>query len=253
MLKNRISNKVLVFSIVLATIAMISFVEKQQSDAVCMAINIVIDNQLGNHFIDENDVLEIVTNDNDDKIVGEYFSEIDLKQLEKKLEKHPFVYSAEVSRDIRGNLNVNVHQARPIARITHSGYNDKYINHLGQVIPISKKYTSRVMLISGYVTKNISGDNLYDSDYGSRLMELIEFINGDEFWKPMVVQLDIDQKGNISVYTQVSKQLVDFGQPENIEEKFKKLEIFYTRILPSKGWNSYEKVSVKFKNQIVCE
>ena len=31
------------------------------------------------------------------------------------------------------------------------------------------------------------------------------------------------------------------------------VKIFYKDILPAKGWNSYETVSVKFKDQIVCE
>ena len=65
--------------------------------------------------------------------------------------------------------------------------------------------------------------------------------------------ITLDKKGNIKMYTQVSKQVVEFGRPEEIEEKFKKLKIFYKEILPAKGWNSYDKVSVKFKDQIVCE
>ncbi len=251
--KYRITYKAWIFLIILVTAAMIGFVEKKQSDAVCKAINISIDNQLGNYFVDENDVMKMITNDQDDKIVGEYFSDINLKMLEERLERHAFVYHTDVYEDLRGNLNINVYQTRPIARITHSGYNDKYVNHLGEIIPTSTKYTSRVMLISGYVTKNIEGENLNDSEYGQKLMGLIDYINKNKFWKSMVAQLDIDKKGNISIYTQVSKQLVEFGQPEEVEGKFRKLEIFYNKILPSKGWNSYEKVSVKFKNQIVCE
>ena len=37
-----------------------------------------------------------------------------------------------------------------------------------------------------------------------------------------------------------------------MEIKFKKLELFYKNILPTKGWNYYESVNLKFKNQIVC-
>ena len=31
------------------------------------------------------------------------------------------------------------------------------------------------------------------------------------------------------------------------------IKIFYKKILPYKGWNSYESVSVKFKGQIICK
>jgi cell division protein FtsQ len=55
------------------------------------------------------------------------------------------------------------------------------------------------------------------------------------------------------MYQQVGKEVIDFGKPEMIESKFEKIAIFYEEILPSKGWNTYSRVCVKFKNQIVCE
>jgi cell division protein FtsQ len=39
----------------------------------------------------------------------------------------------------------------------------------------------------------------------------------------------------------------------DIEAKFKKIKIFYKEILPAKGWDTYRKVSVKYRNQIICE
>jgi cell division protein FtsQ len=39
----------------------------------------------------------------------------------------------------------------------------------------------------------------------------------------------------------------------DLEAKFKKIKILYKEILPVKGWDFYKKISVKYKNQIVCE
>ena len=245
--------RIIITCIVLATIAMISFVEKKRSDMVCKNINIHVDNQLGNYFIDENDVMSILTNDNDDMLIGVPFEKIDLKHLEERLERHAYVYRAEVHKDLKGNLNTEVFQSRPVARLTYSGNNDKYINHLGEVIPISQKYTSRVLLINGYISAHLEEESVMENEFGQQLMEMINHINKDKFWKAMVAQLEIDKKGNIRIYTQVSKQIVEFGPPEDLDDKFKKLKIFYKDILPTKGWNTYERVSVKFKNQIVCE
>ncbi len=84
-------------------------------------------------------------------------------------------------------------------------------------------------------------------------MALFNYVEQDEFWKAQISQMNIDKNGNINMSTQVSKQIVEFGKPVDIEEKFRKLKIFYKDILPTKGWNSYNRVSIKFKNQIVCE
>ncbi|RTZ94301.1 MAG: cell division protein, partial [Candidatus Poseidoniales archaeon] len=35
--------------------------------------------------------------------------------------------------------------------------------------------------------------------------------------------------------------------------KFKKIDMFFHDILPSKGWDAYHSVNVAFNNQIVCE
>ena len=52
---------------------------------------------------------------------------------------------------------------------------------------------------------------------------------------------------------QFSKQKIIFGYPDNLDEKFEKINIFYKKIVPAKGWNTYRTVNVKFKNQIICD
>ena len=63
----------------------------------------------------------------------------------------------------------------------------------------------------------------------------------------------IDRHGDIILYPQVTRQLIEFGKAEHFEEKFRKLRYFYTKILPSKGWNHYARVNVEFEHQIICE
>jgi cell division protein FtsQ len=130
---------------------------------------------------------------------------------------------------------------------------DRYISNNGEVLPLSKRYTARVMLIDGPYADNAKLYNLNKSETGKQLMELLRFIENDKFWKAQIAWMNIDKKGNITMYTQVSKQVVEFGKPVDIQDKFRKLKIFYKDILPTKGWNSYNRVSVKFKDQIVCE
>jgi len=241
------------YLIALLAIVMISFSEKQQGEKTCKGINIIIDNQYDQYFIDEQDVQHIITANGDRRIVGESFDLIGLRNVERQLIDHEFVRNAEVFKDLKGYLNVKVYQTRPVARLISQQLKDRYINQEGDVIPVSQKFTARVMLISGAWANDKDLKSLYDNEYGRKLKLLIDHITADNFWKAQVAQLDIDKNGNIEMMTQVSKQLVDFGQPEQIEKKFMKLMIFYKEILPANGWNSYEQVSVKFKDQIVCE
>jgi cell division protein FtsQ len=85
------------------------------------------------------------------------------------------------------------------------------------------------------------------------LMPLIQFITKDEFWNAQVTELEINKKDDIRIHQQVGKQVIEFGDALDFESKFKRIEVLYKEILPRKGWNAYERISVKFKNQIVCE
>lgn len=239
--------------IVVLIFGSIGFVEKQYNQRICTAIIVDINNQFENYFINEVDVIELITDGGSQRIIGASFEDLDLKAMEYELLKTKFIREVEVYKDLEGNLMISIDQSRPIARMMSRKMTDRYISSKGEVLPLSKRYTARVVLIDGAFANDT---NLYDlnaSETGRNLLGLLRFIENEKFWKAQIAQMNIDKKGNIKMYTQVSKQVIEFGKPVDIEEKFRKLKIFYKDILPAKGWNSYEKVSVKFKDQIVCE
>ena len=215
-------------------------------------ILITIDDQYDNFFIDAQDIKNIITNNGDRLIEGLSYDNIDLRKLEETLESHSFIKSGEIYKDLKGNLVVKIKQRRPLARFVSEKGQGFYIGTDGVILPTSSKYTSRVILLSGNLKFN-EGDNLLNDPYGNRLISMLEFIENREFWRAQIAQLDVDNNGDINIYSQVSSQVVEFGQPENIKVKFLKLENFYKNILPRKGWNHYSRVDLKFKNQIVAE
>lgn len=231
----------------------ISFVDKKFNAKTCMTIDISIDNEYKNYFINEKDVLRTITDDGQTKLIGKFFTDINLDTIEDKIRKNHFVEDVAVYKELNGALAVHIYQSRPIARLVSNQMQDRYISDKGKILPVSRRYTARVILIDGPYADNRKLTNLYDTETGTRLMELLEYIENSSFWKAQIAQLHIDASGNIKMYQQVGKEVIDFGKPEMIESKFEKIGIFYEEILPSKGWNTYSRVSVKFKNQIVCE
>ncbi len=143
---------------------------------------------------------------------------------------------------------------RPIARIIQNNGPDGYISEDGTLMPVSAKYTARVLLISGaYVRQMLKEKNLYNSEDGKSLAELLTAIREDEFWNAQIAQLDIDSKMRVTIFPQVGDEIIEFGKPNDIHEKLKKLMIFYKEILPRVGWNKYDRVNLEYKGQIVAE
>ncbi len=232
---------------------LIAFSERKQGGAVCKDVVVELDNLHENHFMDEADIMKLVENSGQ-SIKGVSISRINLKDIESKLKYDKHILDADLYGDLKGNLVVDVELRRPIARIVQSDAPDAYISEDGVIMPVSEKYTSRVVLISGAFVKGLleSGD-LNKSEEGKQILEMIEFINDDKFWKAQVAQLDINSAGKISIYPQITGQRVEFGKPENIEVKFKKLMIFYKDILPQRGWTRYERVNLEYEGQVIAE
>ncbi len=243
----------MVFTLLVAVlIGFIAFVEKKEDSKVFHKLEVIVGSISDVYFVDEKEIVKILENEFSTLKPGTPISAIDLKSVEKKVENHPFVKDAEAFKDLKGNVVVRINQHKPIARVVRPMAADGYISDEGIILPTSPKYTSRVLLIEGPKGEALLGKkDISKSD--SELLELIHFIVNDNFWSAQISSLEINQKGDITLYQQVGKQTIEFGKPIEIEEKFKKIEILYKEILPKKGWNAYDRVNVKYKDQIICE
>lgn len=237
----------------LVFLSAIGFVGKQQNGKIITKIDIDIDNHYDSYFIDENDIMNMITENGNKKLIGTPFSQLNLKEIEVNVSQHKFVQNAEVYKDLQGTLVVNVEQSVPIARVVQTDGPDAYISDRGHVLPVSEKFTARVIVVGGEYTPELVKKDLPLDSASFKIFDLLQYIEKDKFWKTQIAQLDIDKTGDITLYPQVGKQIIEFGKAEDVHEKFNKLNIFYKQILPQKGWNAYERVNLKFKNQIVCE
>jgi len=251
--KLNIRTEVKVVAALVGVSFLIAFGERKHGGNVVKDIVIELGNLNENHFLDEADVLKLVENSGQD-LIGTGIDRINLKEIEAKLKYDRHISDAQLFGDLKGNLIVNVELRRPIARIVQSDALDAYISEDGVVMPVSEKYTSRVMLLSGpFVKKMIEMRDLKKTDEGKQILEMIEFIRDNKFWKAQIAQMDIKADGKISLFPQVTGQRVEFGKAENIEEKFKKLMIFYKEILPQRGWTKYERVNLEYEGQVIAE
>jgi cell division protein FtsQ len=251
--KFNIKREIKIVAAVLIVGGIIAFTERRQGSASIKDITIKVKNDHENHFLDEDDIVGLMELKKDN-LKGANLNRVNMKEVEKKIKRDPFVKDAQLYSDLKGNLVVSAELRRPIARIVRNDGPDGYISEDGMIMPVSDQFTSRVILISGSYVKQILGQNkLNATASGVELMELINTIREDEFWNAQIAQLDIDSKMRITIYPQVGDERIEFGKPENVETKLKKLMIFYKEILPRMGWNKYDRVNLEYDGQIVAE
>jgi len=232
---------------------LIAFTERMKSDVTVSEIQISIENIHENHYLDEKDVLKLMRL-NTENLRGATLDKLNFREIENRIRQNPYVADAELFSDLKGNLMVTVSLRRPIARIIQSDGPDAYIGEDGTIMPVSDRFASRVILISGdFMPRLLKVHNIHELKEGEQLMEMLDVIREDAFWSAQIAQIDINQKGKAVLYPQVGDEMIEFGKPRDFETKFRKLKIFYKEILPSVGWNKYDRINVEYEGQVVAE
>lgn len=239
----------------LSLLSLIAFTEIRHSQKHVQAIIVRLDQIDGHRFLTKRDVLGYLTSGGEDPIIGKAYTEMDLRRLEARLRKHGLVQNCQVSRDLSGNLLVTIEQPRPVARLVVLGDGvrsvaGQYVSEQGRFFPISMNYSARVPVLTGrYFVVNRS----LASERNRPLLTLLKQIQDDPFWRVQITELSVDERGDVTMWPQMGNHQIDFGPPVDLVAKFKKLKLFYMDVLPAKGWDRYSRVSVQYRNQIVCE
>lgn len=216
----------------------------------CKKINIVIEGNNENRLITPQEIYALIAPNVVESPEGKLFDRIDLKKIEDRVRVNRLVKTCQAHRDLSGEMTIDIEEHTPIARIVNNHKQDDYVTENGELIGISPHYTVRTLLLSGNYFETVHG---LQGTKNKPILDLVKAINEDAFWKAQISQLVVEKDGGITLIPEIGNHKIEFGMGIEIEAKFKKLKILYKEILPVKGWVKYKKISVKYRNQIVCE
>lgn len=244
-------------------IVILSFVNGKSNQLVCTSININIKDSLESAFITKHDVLKTLEKKNDTPI-GKPLWAINTHEMEQRFLTQHVIKSIAIYKTANGALNVNITQRKPMVRIINKHGKGYYIDNDGLVLPLSRNYTSHVLVMNGKITEPFEiAPNVRLTDWAPtdeadettmiyKIYELAKFITDAPFWNAQITQVYVDGPNDIELIPRVGSHIVQLGSPDDLEAKFKKLKLFYERALPTEGWNKYKIINLKYKNQIVC-
>ncbi len=224
-------------------------------NTMCTGVEILVDHEEGNYFVDEGDVKQLMANELPNKSFGLPIKYIPLGELERALERNPYIEKAELYIDINGKLWGEVGQKYPLIRVINSDNQAYYISREGEKMPISLDFTARVPIASGNIYDNGSSEGDICTSITRNLYLLADFIDKHAFWKSQVEQIYVAKNGDISIIPKVGNHEIILGileSKEEIRQKFELLMSFYKEGLSTVGWDVYKEINLKYKNQIVC-
>ncbi|PKP36574.1 MAG: hypothetical protein CVT98_07520 [Bacteroidetes bacterium HGW-Bacteroidetes-15] len=241
----------------------LAFVSKRSNVITCESINIIIADSLDNSFVKKADVLRTIEKHNSN-LIGIPLKMINTLKIEQELTSMQAVKKVDVFTTNNGKLNVRVDQRRPMVRIINRYGQGYYIDHEGQILSLSSKYTSHVLIINGNIIEPFEiNSSIRVMDWAGeeinehtplicKLYDFATFITNDNFWSAQISQIYVDNPENIELIPRVGPHTVILGNLDGYETKLEKLKLFYERALPEEGWNKYKEINLKYRNQIVC-
>ena len=231
---------ILSVSLFVYLIIVLTFVSAKLGEVKCKGVQVVVDDTGENAFIDEDDVLQLIKR-NYGELKNVNVVDIDKDSMECVLVRNSVIKSAQIYYSLDGYFHVEITQRKPVLRVmSGEGY---YVDEDGKVMPLSGKYTSRVVVATGNISRNFACNGLYPFVMG---------LKNDGFWDALIEQIVVANGNEVILIPKVGNFRSVVGDLENVEKKMENLRLFLQEGIALKGWNVYKEINLKFENQIVC-
>lgn len=221
-------------------IIVLTFASVKLGEVECKGIQVVVDGAEDNAFIDEEEVRKVIERGYGD-IFARKIASVDKDSVENILAGHPVVKSAQVYYSLDGYFHVEITQRKPVLRVmSGEGY---YVDEDGKIMPLSGKYTSRVIVVTGSVSRKFACNGLYS---------FVMKIRDDHFWNALFEQIVVTKNDEIALVPKVGQFRIVIGDLTDVDRKMENLRLFLRKGVALRGWNVYKEINLKFENQIVC-
>lgn len=208
---------------------------------VCTSVEVEVINADSTSFVTPQGILSDLEHQGLE-FKGKRMADINASAIEKALSKSPYLEFADIVKCQDGRLLIQVSQLLPVMRV-FDGENSYYVNRAGKHMDASLYYHSDVPVVQGHFTKKYPA---------TRLLPLIDYVTSDSLLNALVTMYQVRDTNNIIIVPQISGHVVNIGDADGFENKFAKLKLFYKEVMPRRGWNAFDTISVKWDHQVVA-
>lgn len=175
--------------------------------------------------------------------------DLNLAQIEATLEANPWIRNAEVFINNKNELELDIQQNIPAARIFTKSGETFYIDEYCITLPaaVSFPYPTPV-----FTNVPFLGDDEISVQLKKKIAYLGHAIGSDTFWNAQVTQINMTDRLEFEMVTLMGDHIVKLGDTNQLADKLNNLMIFYKEGLQKLGWNRYDVVDVRYAGQVVA-
>ena len=173
---------------------------------------------------------------------GKAINQINTQEIEDAFLAKDYVESVQCYVQSDNSLLLEVVPLKPALRVFEGG-KSYYINRSGKRIASNAQFFKELPVVSG---------NFSEKYPPTRLLPMTDYIESKPEIKNLVSMIEVVDSNNIYIIPTIAHHVVNMGCVEGYESKFAKLMRMYREVLPVKGYNFYDTITVKWDHMIVA-
>lgn len=224
--------------IAIASMWAIDYAEQQTLDDI--VIN--IDKNSPTKFVTKEGVIQKLGK-TADKIKQTPIAELNIEKLERQLSQDNSFENVECYITSDNKLQIDIVPMIPEIRVFSPDGKSYYINKDGKRIDTGNEFFMDVPVVTGNFDQKFPAKNI---------LPVTRHIAADDYLKNLITMIEVKSATNILLYPCIKGQVINIGDTTELTKKFDNLTLFYRKVMNHKGWETYDTISVKFRNQIVA-
>ena len=216
------------------------FIPSKEKDGMCQGVLITVnDNKM--EIISSEEIMEILKEEGLDP-TGRNINDFYCYDIENFMDSISLVEKCQVYKSIKGYTIIDVDCRIPIVKVYDKNRKTYHIDRNGKIVHGIHK-ALYLPVANGFIDDSIATNEV---------MAIAKIIDRDEFWNSQIEQIYFDEEKHITMVPRVGNHIIEFGEAENIEDKFDKLYTFYQNGMNRIGWNKYNKLNIEFGDKVIC-
>lgn len=229
----------------------------QRSQTRCAWVDIRIEDSLQTPFVTSKKVKQYLAQEYG-RLVGTPMDSIDLSKIENILNSKASIINSNAYKTSTGSLTIMITQRKPVVKFDAGDYGF-YCDSEGYLLPLEPDFSGETLVVDGNIpldTADCRRGAPVDPEDCRWLEEIVAMaghINGSDIWKKRIAQITCNASGELTILPKAGREVFLFGRPEDIGQKFEKMQMYYERIVADKGENAYNVVDLRYEKQIICK
>lgn len=207
----------------------------------CQGIEVVIDGKAQVGSISEKSVLEVLQG-YEGQIKGAPLYMLNTLDIAEYLRKFNNFENVDCVLTSQGYLKVRVTPMMPALRV-FDGQKGYYVNKDGKTMAALPGFHVDVPIVYGNFNKNFRPE---------ALLPLVNFVESDSLMHSLTSMIVAKDPSNIIIVPRIKGHVINIGNTSRLQEKRDAIYTAYKTIMPYRGWETYDTISVKYKGQIIA-